>query len=148
MKTNRQIRPKSKQNAIGRKTHTPAKRRLSMKRCAPHPTLGQRTPYQNLFYKPTGGKSRANPVIYRRFCIHSPVFSSKLQLELTRRDLRDTIIPAWIRRYAPPRVPPRVKERGMTSGYDGIGRRVGFRFLCPGVWVRVPLSAPTKESTP
>ena len=32
----------------------------------------------------------------------------------------------------------------LISGHDGIGRRVGFRFLCLGVWVRVPLSAPKR----
>ena len=34
-----------------------------------------------------------------------------------------------------------VQYRSM-SGYGGIGRRAGFRFLCPpDVWVRLPLSA-------
>ena len=37
------------------------------------------------------------------------------------------------------------KKHNRICGYDGIGRRVGFRFLCLGVWVRVPLSAPNKK---
>ena len=38
-------------------------------------------------------------------------------------------------------------QANRIRGYDGIGRRVGFRFLCLGVWVRVPLSAPTKSTS-
>ena len=54
------------------------------------------------------------------------------------------MIAVWIKRYAPPRVPPRVKiEAFFMRGYDGIGRRVGFRFLCP----RRVGSSPTIRTT-
>ena len=53
-----------------------------------------------------------------------------MRFRLTRRVCRGKIS-MWIKLCAPPRVPPRVKIRGIYfCGYDGIGRRVGFRFLC------------------
>ena len=46
---------------------------------------------------------------------------------------------------APPRVPPRVKIRGIC-GCGGIGRLIGFRFQRASVQVRVLSSAPSKRA--